>query len=129
MPERFSDRLLVVHNPTVTLMRTSSEEMAALGSQIAAKLRLATGPLEVFIPLRGFSGIDCAGGPFEDPAADAACVETLREGLVGSGITVHEVDSAINEPGFGRAAADALHQLIKTGESHAGHNRILAGRN
>ena len=32
MPERFAGRTLHVHNPSVTLMRTTPEENAALGS-------------------------------------------------------------------------------------------------
>ena len=34
VPERFADRLLYVHNPTVTLMRTTAEEMAELGARV-----------------------------------------------------------------------------------------------
>jgi uncharacterized protein (UPF0261 family) len=43
VPDRFSDRNILVHNPSVTLMRTTSEEMAILGSQIAEKLSRAQG--------------------------------------------------------------------------------------
>ena len=112
VPERFADRLLYVHNPTVTLMRTTRTEMATLGARIAEKLAAATGPVEVFLPLRGVSAIDVAGGPFEDTEADAACFQAITQGLSGSGVTVHEIDEAINDPGFGRRAAQALHELI-----------------
>jgi uncharacterized protein (UPF0261 family) len=112
VPERFADRLLYVHNPTVTLMRTTRTEMAALGARVAEKLAAATGPVEVFLPLRGVSAIDVAGGPFEDAEADAACFQALTKGLGGSGVAVHEIDAAINDPGFGRRAAQALHDLI-----------------
>lgn len=112
VPGEFADRLLYVHNPTVTLMRTTRAEMAALGARIAEKLARATGPVEVFLPTRGVSAIDVAGGPFEDADADAACFQAITEGLTGSGVAVHEVDAAINDPGFGRDAAQALHELI-----------------
>ncbi len=112
VPERFADRLLYVHNPTVTLMRTTRAEMATLGTRIAEKLAAATGPVEVLLPVRGVSAIDVAGGPFEDPTADAACFQAITKGLDGSGVPVHEVDAAINDPGFGRRAAQALHELI-----------------
>lgn len=116
VPSRFDGRQLVVHNPTVTLMRTTEPEMARLGAAIGAKLRASVGPVEVFLPLRGVSGIDCPGGPFDDPAADAALFAAIRTGLAGSAVVVHEADMAINDEGFGRAAADALHRLI-TGAS------------
>lgn len=112
VPDRFADRLFYVHNPTVTLMRTTRTEMATLGARIAEKLTAATGPVEVFLPVRGVSAIDVAGGPFEDTEADAACFEALTTGLTDSGVVVHEVDAAINDPGFGRRAAQTLHELI-----------------
>jgi uncharacterized protein (UPF0261 family) len=117
VPSGFDGRNFVVHNPTVTLMRTTPDEMRALGTSIATKLRAATGPVEVFLPLKGVSGIDSPGGPFEDAAADTALFDALRGGLAGTSITIHEVDSTINDPGFGRAAADALHALITNRKS------------
>ncbi|TCP45121.1 uncharacterized protein (UPF0261 family) [Tamaricihabitans halophyticus] len=117
VPEVFAGRQFLVHNPTVTLMRSTAEELAELGRIIAGKLVAARGPVEVFLPLRGLSGIDCAGGPFADPAADQACFEALRAGLAGSAVTVHARESAINDPGFGRAAAQALHAQITRASS------------
>lgn len=112
VPPEFAGRNLFVHNPAVTLMRTTPEEMAELGRRIATKLAAATGPTELFIPLRGVSAIDVEGGPFRDAEADAALFAELRAGLVGSGVVVHELDQAINDPGFGAAMAHALHASI-----------------
>ncbi|MEV4461561.1 Tm-1-like ATP-binding domain-containing protein, partial [Microbispora sp. NPDC049633] len=112
VPDRFADRRFLVHNPTVTLMRTTREEMAALGARIGDKLSRATGPVEIYLPTKGVSGIDVEGGPFADPDADAACFTALRDALKDTGVPVHDVDAAINDPGFGRAAAEALHRLI-----------------
>ena len=112
VPPEFAGRNLFVHNPTVTLMRTTPEEMAELGRRIADKLAAATGPTELFIPLRGVSAIDVEGAPFRDAEADAALFAELRAGLVGSGVVVHELDQAINDPGFGAAMARALHASI-----------------
>jgi uncharacterized protein (UPF0261 family) len=117
VPEAFADRTFLVHNPTVTLMRTTCEEMAELGTRIGTKLAGSTGPVEVFLPLRGVSGIDVEGQPFADADADAACFAALRAAVEGSAVRVHEVDSAINDPGFGRAAAEALHRLVQQHET------------
>ncbi|MFI5959820.1 Tm-1-like ATP-binding domain-containing protein [Cryptosporangium sp. NPDC051539] len=113
VPPQFESRNLFVHNPTVTLMRTTSEEMAELGRRIAAKLAAATGPTMLFLPLRGVSAIDVDGGPFRDADADAALFEALRSGLAGSGVSIVERDQAINDAGFGAAAADELDVSIK----------------
>lgn len=114
VPAQFAGRNLFVHNPTVTLMRTTAEEMRELGRRIAEKLAGAVGPTELFIPLRGVSAIDVDGAPFRDADADAALFTALREGLAGSAVVVHELDQAINDPGFGRSMAEALHAQITT---------------
>ena len=56
VPEQYRDRNLYVHNPTITLMRTTPDECREIGRVIAGKLNPATGPTELFIPLRGVSG-------------------------------------------------------------------------
>ena len=50
VPARFKDRNLHVHNPNVTLMRTTPEENAALGAELAHKASAATGPTAVLLP-------------------------------------------------------------------------------
>lgn len=111
VPERFDDRTFVVHNPTVTLMRTTPEENAELGRRIGAKLAAATGPTTLLIPLRGVSGIDTDGGPFYEPDADTALFDAVRT-AAGDGVEVVEVDQHLNDEGFGRDAARRLHALI-----------------
>ncbi len=107
VPERFAGRRLHVHNPSVTLMRTTPEESARLGEIIAAKLNRATGPITLLLPLRGVSAIDREGQPFHDPAADTALFDALRR-HVGDGVVVRELDLHINDPEFADAVADAL---------------------
>jgi uncharacterized protein (UPF0261 family) len=113
VPERFADRQLYVHNPTVTLMRTTPEENAELGRRIARKLNGAAGPTVLFVPLRGVSAIDVDGQPFRDAGADEALFAALREGVDPGKVEVHEVDADVNDPAFARAMADRLHELIQ----------------
>ncbi|OPC83794.1 hypothetical protein B4N89_25190 [Embleya scabrispora] len=115
VPPRFEDRLLYVHNPTVTLMRTTPAENAELGRRIAAKLRDATGPTALYLPLRGISAIDVEGGPFYDSDADTALFDALRAGLDGTAVELYEAATDINDPAFAKAAADRLHELITKG--------------
>ena len=111
VPERFADRNLYVHNPTVTLMRTTPEENAELGRRIARKLNGAAGPTALFVPLRGVSAIDVDGQPFRDAEADEALFAALRERVDPSESRCHEVDADVNDPAFatrdGRPAARA----------------------
>ncbi len=115
VPDRFGGRLFFEHNPTVTLMRTTAEEMAELGARIGRKVAAATGPAEVFWPDRGISALDTDGQPFRDPAADAACREALDRELTAAGRTLRVLDVHINDPAFATAMADRLHQMITDG--------------
>ena len=112
VPERFAERNLYVHNPTVTLMRTTAEENAELGRRIAEKLNRAGSPTVLFVPLGGVSAIDVDGQPFHDPQADAALFDALREHLDRDRVEVREIDAQVNDPAFATAMADRLHELI-----------------
>jgi uncharacterized protein (UPF0261 family) len=112
VPPRFAGRTFHVHNPTVTLMRTTPEECAELGRRIARKLAAATGPVALFVPLGGVSLIDVEGAPFHDPEADAALFAALREGLAGTRVDLVELDLAINDPAFADAMAERLDAML-----------------
>jgi len=115
VPGQFGGRLFFEHNPTVTLMRTTAEEMAELGGRIGRKAAAATGPAAVFWPERGVSALDADGQPFWDPAADRACREALDRELAAAGRTLRRVDAHINDPAFAAAMADRLHEMITEG--------------
>jgi uncharacterized protein (UPF0261 family) len=113
VPPQFEDRNLYVHNPSVTLMRTTPSECAELGRQIARKLSAATGPTALFLPLHGVSMIDAEGMPFHDPDADDALFTALREGLDGR-VELIELDNNVNDPEFAEAMADKLDEYMKS---------------
>jgi uncharacterized protein (UPF0261 family) len=120
VPVKFRTRKLYVHNPTVTLMRTTPDECAAIGRITATRLNRATGPVTVLIPLQGVSAIDKLGGPFYSPEAldsyRAALKATLR-----SSIKLVELDAHINDDSFARAATDLLLQSLDA----EGASRVL----
>ncbi len=110
VPARFATRTFYKHNANVTLMRTTREENAAIGADIARKLSAATGPLSVLLPARGVSAIDKDGQPFDDPDARRALHDAIRSGLPG--LDVAELDFHINDPEFAAAAARRLIELM-----------------
>jgi len=112
VPPKFEDRNLYVHNPSITLMRTTPEECAELGRRIARKLSAATGPVALFVPLGGVSMIDAEGQPFHDPGADAALFGALREGL-GENVELVELDNNVNDEAFADAMAEKLDSFLK----------------
>jgi len=112
VPDEFADRLLHVHNPQVTLMRTTPEENAELGRILAEKVNAATGPTTVVLPLGGVSMIDVEGEPFHDPEADAALFDAVREHL-DEGVELVEVDAAINDEEFAVTLARRLDEHLR----------------
>ena len=115
VPAKFTGRLFFEHNPAVTLMRTTAQEMAELGARIGRKAAAAAGPTQVFWPDRGVSALDADGQPFRDQAADEACRAALDRELTAAGRTLQRVDAHINDPAFATAMADRLHQMITEG--------------
>jgi len=113
VPPQFEGRNIYVHNPTVTLMRTTPDECRELGRRIGRKLSAASGPTALYVPLKGVSMIAVEGQAFHDAEADAALLEGLHETLA-QGVEVHELETDVNDPAFATAMADRLHELIES---------------
>ena len=115
VPARFEGRTFYEHNPSVTLMRTTPDESAELGRQIAEKLSAATGPTTLFIPLKGVSMIAVEGQPFYDPEADAALFGAIRDHLPDT-VDLVEMDCDINDPAFAKAMVERLTAYMRASE-------------
>lgn len=112
VPAQFKDRNLYKHNPTVTLMRTTADELKSIGHEIATRLTDATGKTTLMLPLKGVSMIDVEGQPFYDAEADKVLFDTLRTELAGSDVEIVELDTDINDKEFAVAAAKKLISLL-----------------
>jgi uncharacterized protein (UPF0261 family)/ABC-type branched-subunit amino acid transport system ATPase component len=105
VPARFKDRTLHVHNPNVTLMRTTPDEATRIGRFIVDKLNRMEGPVRFLIPEGGFSGLDRPGGPFWDPAADRALFDVIASNFrAGANRKLLRLPHHVNDQAF----ADAL---------------------
>jgi uncharacterized protein (UPF0261 family)/ABC-type branched-subunit amino acid transport system ATPase component len=109
VPEKFRDRRFVVHNPNVTLMRTTVAENRTIGEWIGSRINLMQGPVRLLLPEGGVSALDAPGQPFHDPEADAALFEAL-EGTIRRTQTrrVERIKANINDEAFAEAATSAL---------------------
>jgi uncharacterized protein (UPF0261 family) len=117
VPAEYRDRNIYHHNPSISLVRTNADECRELGRRIAEKLNRATGPVSLFVPLRGSSSYAVAGAVFHDPEADAALVESLRAHLEPS-VELVEMDTDINDPAFADAMAHRLDEHYRAWASH-----------
>lgn len=105
VPAEFEGRTFYIHNPQVTLMRTSADECAQLGKIIAEKANASTAPVTMMIPEKGISVISTAGQPFHDAAADTALFDAIRKHAT---VPVISLTETINSPAFAEAAAKQL---------------------
>ena len=115
VPARFTERNLYVHNPQVTLMRTTPDENVKIAELMASNLSGADPQLvTVVLPSGGVSMIDAPKAPFYDPSADRAFRDTLRARLEGR-LPVVEVDAHINDEAF---AAVVVERFLDNWERH-----------
>jgi uncharacterized protein (UPF0261 family) len=110
VPAKFEGRNFYIHNPQVTLMRTTPQECAELGRIISDKTNSYTAPCAIMIPKKAISVISAAGQPFHDPAADEALFSSIRSNAT---CEVTELDEEINSPAFARACAEKLLSLLR----------------
>jgi uncharacterized protein (UPF0261 family) len=113
VPPQFAARLLHVHNPQVTLMRTTPAENQACGEFIARKLNACTGPVRFLLPEGGVSLLDAPGQAFWDPDADAALFAAIEAGVEQSEARrVERVSHNINDPEFAAAVLLAFDEVV-----------------
>jgi uncharacterized protein (UPF0261 family) len=104
VPAQYRGRNLYVHNPNVTLMRTTAAENAAMGRWIGEKLNRMEGPVRFLIPEGGVSLLDLPGKPFHDPEADRALFTALEQTVRQSGNRrLIRLPQDINDPLFAEA--------------------------
>jgi len=112
VPEKFNGRKFVVHNPNVTLMRTTRDENRAAGEWIGQRLNQMEGPVRFLLPEGGVSALDRPGAPFHDPQADAALFEAIEQTVrATSRRHVERVRANINDAAFVDAAVEAFHSI------------------
>ena len=114
VPENYRNRILHSHNPQVTLMRTNRDENVKIGRWIANKLNRGNAPWTLLIPENGVSSLSVDGQPFHDPAADAACFETLEAELkTDEHRKIVRIADEINAPAFSMQLVHEFEKLAR----------------
>ncbi len=112
LPADIRARKLIVHNPNLTLVRLTPDELCRVAEIVAANLNRATGMTRVFIPLRGFSFPDREGLPHWEPEGNRAFIDTLKSHLTDA-VPLVEVDGHINDPEFMDVVVDAFLKIMQ----------------
>jgi uncharacterized protein (UPF0261 family) len=111
VPEKFKNRTLNFHNPTMTTMRTTPEDNVAIAEFIAARLNQAKGPVVVMLPLGGLSSIDRPERIFYDPKANGALFDTLKRKL-STRIEIIEDEHHLDDPEFAIRVGETMVKLL-----------------
>ena len=98
VPEKFRGRKFVIHNPNVTLMRTTRDENRAIGDWIGERLNAMNGPVRFLLPEGGVSLLDAPGQAVPRSGGRQRAVRGDRE------------DRAQTRPAAGRCACRRQHQ-------------------
>jgi uncharacterized protein (UPF0261 family) len=113
VPAQYVQRNLYVHGPHVTLMRTTPEENARMGTWIAERLNRMEGPVRFLLPRKGVSLIDVPGKPFHDPEADKALFRAIEKTFKpAANRRLVSLDLEINDPKFADALAAAFREIV-----------------
>jgi len=116
IPERYRGRKFHVHNPQVTLMRTTADENERMGRWIGERLNRMDGPVRFLLPEGGVSALDAPGQPFWDPEADQTLFRALERTVRQTGNRqLIRIKRNINEVEFASAAVGALRALAGRG--------------
>lgn len=112
VPEKFRGRKFVIHNPNVTLMRTTRDENRVFGEWIGARLNAMNGPVRFLLPEGGVSMLDAPGQPFHDPEADNALFEAIEKTVRPTPLRhVERVRANINDTPFVDAVIGAFNAI------------------
>ena len=114
VPAKFEGRKFHIHNPQITLMRTTPDENRQAARFIASKLNRATAPWTLLIPENGVSALDAKGQPFWDPHADAALFNELEATVEPRpGREIRRLPLHINDPQFAQALVSAFSEVAR----------------
>ena len=109
VPSRFDtdERNILIHNPNVTSLLATQDEMRELGTYIAEHVNRAPGPKAVALPLGGLDGYFDPGSQWHGVDV-SPLLDTLR-GALDADVEVIEMDNSINDEAF----ADAVYGLFQ----------------
>ena len=98
-PERFADLPAHAHNRLIASVVIDAEMRREVAREMAARLRQASGPAHLVLPLRGIEEWDRPGAPLHDPLGLEAFQAEMRVADCGQA-SVHWLDAHINDIQF-----------------------------
>jgi len=116
IPEKYDtpERKVIEHNPNITSLLATQDELVWLGEYVADKANQAikNAPVALMIPLKGLDKYMAEGGPWYGAEYLEPLFKTIREKL-DPAIEKIEKDNFINDDEFGQAVAQKFMEVWK----------------
>lgn len=112
--KQFPGKRYHVHNAALTAVRTGMDELKPLADSMAAMCKEAKGPIQVFVPLQGFSSHDSASGHLQDQSIPPLFAKYLRTVLAPS-VPLTVMDVHFNDEVFADAIVAASRACLQGG--------------
>lgn len=113
LPEKYKNRVVYMHNPAITVVKSNIEENIAFGIKVGEKLNQCKSNAALLLPIRGVSMNDKAGSKYYGPKEDQALFITLKKVISNPLVEIIDVDAHINEEVFAISAAKKLIALME----------------
>ena len=113
LPEKYKGRIVYMHNPAITVVKSNIEENVAFGIKVAEKLNQCKGNATLLLPLQGISMNDKKGSQYYGPKEDQALFITLKKVIDNPFVEIIDVDAHINDEAFAIFAAKKLIALMR----------------
>lgn len=114
LPEKYEGRVVYMHNPAITVVKSNVEENVAFGIKVGEKLNQCKNNAALLLPLQGISMNDKAGSKYYGPKEDQALFITLKKVINNPLVEIIDVDAHINDEAFAIFAAKKLITLMET---------------
>ena len=108
---QFSGKKYHIHNPALTAVRTSLDDLKPLADHRAAMFAEASGPVSFFVPLKGFSNHDSPYGHIHDPSIPPPFADYARS-VMPSNVEFRTVDAHFNDQEFADAIIAKARELL-----------------
>jgi len=108
----FGGRRYHIHNIALTAVRTTEADLNMLAEHIAEFMKVTDDPVELYIPLGGFSDHDSTVGNLYEPSLPPLFAEKCAE-IMPSNVKVTAVDAHINDSEFSDILISAVRAAIK----------------
>lgn len=119
--QRFPNRIYHRHNPQITAVRTTLDDLKKVGSHMAELAKASNGPTSFIMPLQGYSYHDCPEGNLYDPSLPKPFADYMRD-ILPKEIPVVEVDAHINDAAFADAVVNETLRLL--GKARSAGNAV-----